>query len=347
MREGATKVQIEGGDPQLTIGNHGEGLCIGSSNLPLSAPLTPGNPGGLAHVGAALPPQKCNQGASHPENPSVKPGPRVQDAPGARCEGYRHGGEMDGVDPEEFCDAYEASEIGSPCPDGYCATAPRGARPPFPLVEPVAGSPLVVPDPMRDLALCGNCAGPGERYFGPDHARSVVIAACFRCGAETRGRLHPSAGALNLPAQRRAIDLCACGCRALVHSERTGACDFAATGCRCTGFTPHPQPRLSPVHAQPTAGYADWQAQRAGEAARDATPEPIDDAPTARVLTPTDEQLRAERLLGLTATVTRLTTDGRWRARVESADRTMIAYYYGTCAEVFDKVRAVLEGRAL
>lgn len=79
----------------------------------------------------------------------------------------------------------------------------------------------------------------------------------------------------------------------------------------------------------------------------DATPEPVVDEPaTARVLTPSDAQLQAERLLGISVTVTRLTLGGEgWRVKVEGPAFTI--YRYGTCDDVFGYARRVLEGGAL
>lgn len=60
----------------------------------------------------------------------------------------------------------------------------------------------------------------------------------------------------------------------------------------------------SPVHALPVAGYADA-----------AAPEPIDDTATARVVTPSDEQLALEASAHLVASIRRLPR-GNWKAEL-------------------------------
>jgi hypothetical protein len=151
----------------------------------------------------------------------------------------------------------------------------------------------------------------------------------------------------NAPA-RRAIDRCACGHSVFWHDrpgEAPVGCAMPVGGfCTCAHFTPHPQP--DPAFQVPLA--IDDCAPVAAPVCEFIADEP----PTATVVTPWDAQRRAERLLGLTATITRLgvaPSDGRepWRAKIEAADGSMVAYYYGTREHVFDVVRLVLEGRGL
>ena len=51
-----------------------------------------------------------------------------------RCKSFKHfsAEERAELDPEEFCDQYEAEGIG-PCPDGTCALRKAKRRPPNPL----------------------------------------------------------------------------------------------------------------------------------------------------------------------------------------------------------------------
>lgn len=102
--------------------------------------------------------------------------------------------------------------------------------------------------------------------------------------------------------------------------------------CICAACAPR-----SPVHGMPTAGYADA-----------ATPEPIIDEPaTARVLTPTDAQLRAERLLGLHAIIAcmPILDAGRetWRLRITRDGVAWHLSVYGDLDYVVEFARSYLE----
>lgn len=99
------------------------------------------------------------------------------------------------------------------------------------------------------------------------------------------------------PAQRRALDLCACGHTRAKHV--TGGCCFISDGeCGCEGFTPHPQ-------AGPLAA--------AVAHVRALTPPDPDDADTPR---PVPQELRIE--------ISRAPY-GRWRGTVRSADGQLVA----------------------
>jgi hypothetical protein len=75
----------------------------------------------------------------------------------------------------------------------------------------------------------------------------------------------------------------------------------------------------------------------------EAVPLELPDEETREVLTPTDAQLTAERLLGLTATIRRIAV-GTWYARVADRDELNISICGGTLDEVFAFVRGKLGG---
>lgn len=224
------------------------------------------------------------------------------------------------------------------------------------------GSPSKSPVNSRGTAHVGNAlplpgCKPGANAGGRD---PWPLGRCYECGEEYPAHLFgctspaavvPGAAPVATPAAPVAgSTIVVPGCGKTLADE-VGTCCNRLAWCHCgkcikhhpSGPCPCHEPGgcrapRSPVHALPVAGYADA-----------ATPEPVVDAPTARVLTPSDAQVRSEQILGIVATVSRLTagTNGfrdRWRARLENADRSRIAYSYGTCDEVFAFVKMALEG---